>query len=76
MFLFYFRSNCNVLLRVLLKILATATKEALEKENDPKEKLAIWMALMKNMETIVTVLKSQPARVNLISFVKVSNYYN
>lgn len=53
-------------------MLAVAAKEALERCTNRKEKLGVWLTVMKTMESIVTVLKAQPVRSNLICFVKVS----
>lgn len=65
-----FRGNCNVLLRVLLKVLANATKQALDRDIDRKEKLAVWLRVMNTMDSFVNVLKNQSVRSNLICFVK------
>ncbi|XP_065206847.1 Fanconi anemia group D2 protein [Planococcus citri] len=64
------KANCNVLLRVLLKILASATKQALDRDTDRKEKLNVWLKVMNTLDSIVNVLKCQYVRMNLICFVK------
>ncbi|XKL66741.1 hypothetical protein PGB90_010161 [Kerria lacca] len=64
------KGNLNILLRVLMKILTNAIKQTLENNEDPKEKLSIWLKVMNTMDSIVTILKNQTARVNLICFVK------
>lgn len=58
-----------------MKILTNAIKQTLENNEDPKEKLSIWLKVMNTMDSIVTILKNQTARVNLICFVKVRIIY-
>ena len=64
------RANCNVLLRVLLKVLACAAKQALDRDVERKDKLNVWLKVMNTLDSIVSVLKSQYVRSNLICFVK------
>lgn len=66
----FHRANCNVLLRVLLKILANAAKQALDRDTERQDKLNVWLKVMDTLDSIVSVLKCQYVRSNLICFVK------
>lgn len=66
-----YRANCSILLRVMLKTLATAAKETIEESNRPTVRLELWVKIMRIMESIVQILKIQTCRTNLIGFVKV-----
>lgn len=66
-----YRSNLNILVRVVCKSLETAIKQNLTNNIDDKDKLSMWVTVTLALESLVTALRIQDLRPNLISFVKV-----
>lgn len=64
------RSNLNILVRVVCKSLETAIKQNLTNTIDDKDKLSMWVTVTLALESLVTALRIQDLRPNLISFVK------